>query len=279
MLLILLEACVLLNPDRPRNKPKTLKIETPPGTVWLRDQLFIDQREISNYDYLEFLAWLSRKDKKKYLQMLPDTLVWRDTSFFNEPFVQHYLRHNSFAAYPIVGVSLEQAQSWRSYRVNEMMFLRQYKVKYDSNIVYGFLNKVRYRLPTREEWEFAAQAGLNIATFPYGYNEVKFHGSVVDNIAVLSNEQALYFPGHVYGSRKNAYAVQGLLGNVSELTSDSMVKGLNFLTFLNGASEVPDIRYIHEPDTISVGYAVKSYMKYEKPASWLGFRCVCEVLK
>jgi formylglycine-generating enzyme required for sulfatase activity len=76
---------------------------------------------------------------------------------------------------------------------------------------------------------------------------------------------------------KNNYNLYHMLGNVSELTSDSMIKGLNFLTQPNGESFVPGIHFQREADTIPNGYTIKSYMKYEKPAAWLGFRCVCEV--
>jgi hypothetical protein len=32
----------------------------PPGTVWIKDSIYIDQCEIKNLDYLEYLNWLQK---------------------------------------------------------------------------------------------------------------------------------------------------------------------------------------------------------------------------
>lgn len=281
-LLILLQACVLFEPQSSHRKPSHVKVEIPPGTVWLRDNLFIDQHEIANEDYMEFLGWLQRKNKSMYLKMLPDTIVWRDTSYFNEPFVHYYLKHSAYATHPVVGVSLVQSSTycaWRSDRVNEMMFVRDWKIKYHPDSVYPFEKRVIYRLPIREEWEYAAQAGLPYERNPIGYDSLyRKNGAIMDN---LYSQGIVSFgvPMPVHSYWKNNYNLYHMLGNVSELTSDSMIKGLNFLTQPNGESKVPDIRFQHEADTLANIYTTKSYMRYKKPASWLGFRCVCEVLR
>lgn len=45
-----------------------------PGVVPLEgDYLFIDQTEISNGDWKEFLAWLWSNNQNEYQSMLPDT--------------------------------------------------------------------------------------------------------------------------------------------------------------------------------------------------------------
>ena len=61
----------------------------------------------------------------KYTDALPDTNVWRDKLSFNEPLVEHYLRHLLYQ-YPVVGVSWEQAVeycAWRTDRVNERILI------------------------------------------------------------------------------------------------------------------------------------------------------------
>lgn len=88
----------------------------------------IDEMEISNFDYLEYLWWLKKVYKNNgmeevYLKALPDTNVWREKMSFNEPLVTSYLRHPSFRDHPVVGVSWRQVNDyclWRSDRVNEM---------------------------------------------------------------------------------------------------------------------------------------------------------------
>jgi len=91
---------------------------------------YMDETEIRNVDYLEYLHWLSRIYgdvlPEKYRNALPDTLVWRDPLAYNEPYVENYLRHPAFKDYPVVGVSWVQASEyarWRTDRVNELILV------------------------------------------------------------------------------------------------------------------------------------------------------------
>ena len=74
---------------------------------------YMDETEVRNVDYLEYLYWLKRvygaTYPDVYKQALPDTLVWRDKLGNNETFVNNYLRHPAYKNYPVVGVSWEQA--------------------------------------------------------------------------------------------------------------------------------------------------------------------------
>ncbi|HXH98627.1 MAG TPA: SUMF1/EgtB/PvdO family nonheme iron enzyme [Sphingobacteriaceae bacterium] len=86
---------------------------------------YMDETEISNVDWLEYLYWIRRSfptDYQYYYEALPDTLVWRRPLSYNEPYVNNYLRHPAFKDYPVVGVTWEQANQyaeWRTDRVNE----------------------------------------------------------------------------------------------------------------------------------------------------------------
>lgn len=90
---------------------------------------FMDETEVSNMDYREYLYWLRRvypENPEKYRTALPDTLVWREKLAYNEPYIRNYLRHPAYANYPVVGVSWKQANSyskWRTDRVNEKILI------------------------------------------------------------------------------------------------------------------------------------------------------------
>ncbi len=101
---------------------------------------YMDQTEVSNVDYLEYLHWLSRVFGSRYPEVLrkalPDTLVWRQRLAYNEPLVNNYLRHPAFKNYPVVGVSWVQANDyakWRSDRVNELRLVKAGVIGLDLN--------------------------------------------------------------------------------------------------------------------------------------------------
>ena len=101
---------------------------------------YMDQTEVSNLDYLEYIHWLNRVYGPEYPEMvdraLPDTTVWRNSLSYNEPMVEIYFRHPSYRDYPVVGVSWLQANdyaAWRSDRVNEMLLVEAGALSHNTN--------------------------------------------------------------------------------------------------------------------------------------------------
>jgi gliding motility-associated lipoprotein GldJ len=92
---------------------------------------YIDEAEVSNFDWLEYLYWLNRTFTdfpQIYKKALPDTLVWREKMAYNEPYTEYYLRHPAYRDYPVVGVNWLQANdycAWRTDRVNEFILIRE----------------------------------------------------------------------------------------------------------------------------------------------------------
>ncbi len=100
---------------------------------------YMDETEVTNLMYLEYLDWLKRvfppeneQFRKIYEGALPDTLVWREPLTYAEDLVRNYLRHPAYAEYPVVGVNWVQAvqyANWRTDRVNEMRLQKYGKLK------------------------------------------------------------------------------------------------------------------------------------------------------
>src|ERR1017187_617759 len=103
---------------------------------------YMDETEVANVHYREYLYWLSRVYGNDYPEIykkaLPDTLVWRDKLEYNEPYVEYYLRHPAYNEYPVVGINWLQATdycAWRTDRVNEIILQREGILKVNYNQV------------------------------------------------------------------------------------------------------------------------------------------------
>ena len=99
---------------------------------------FIDETEVANVHYREYLYWLENtfsNDTAIMNKSLPDTLVWREELAYNEPYVEYYFRYPSYNYYPVVGVSWQQAHDfcvWRTDRVNELSLVSKGYLKKDA---------------------------------------------------------------------------------------------------------------------------------------------------
>ncbi|MBS4012641.1 MAG: SUMF1/EgtB/PvdO family nonheme iron enzyme [Bacteroidetes bacterium] len=103
---------------------------------------YMDETEVRNLDYCEYLYWISRvfgaTYPEVYINALPDTLVWRDRLAYNEPYIYDYLRHPAYREHPVVGISWRQAReyaAWRTDRVNEYILIREGILDWDPDQV------------------------------------------------------------------------------------------------------------------------------------------------
>lgn len=131
---------------------------------------YMDETEVTNFMYLEYLDWLKKvfppteeNYKNIYEGASPDTLVWRNRLGYNETMTNNYLRHPSYANYPVVGVNWIQAvefSKWRTDRVNEAILEKN-----------GYLKKNAKTNDVTAESSFSTETYLNSPTLTYGGNE------------------------------------------------------------------------------------------------------------
>ena len=78
----------------------------PPGTVFLKDSLYIDKTEVSVGQWKEFQKWakVDSSGKFKAEALLPDTLIWYDVT---PPYGNSgaYFWYEGFNKHPIVGIT------------------------------------------------------------------------------------------------------------------------------------------------------------------------------
>lgn len=272
--------------------------EVPPGTIWFKDSLYFDQCEVTNLDYLEFLYWIGRHHPERYRSLLPDTLCWWREGLENGiNNVNFYFRHPAYRNFPVVGLSHQQAVQyceWRTERVNEYYYIRDHHIagNWKADSIYPYPEIVQYRLPTREEWIFAAAC--------YGPNsrnqkgDARWHDKN-GRLSVNTRERILMQQNfgndefewlaaeynNVKKSKKpvamNQNGLYHMVGNVSEYISDSsIVAGLSFSTLLDGQRYDFKTKEYNKPimDTIGV-----PFYNNTGTSCTVGFRCICEVKK
>jgi hypothetical protein len=165
-------------------KPKQ---DAPPGTVWLKDNLYIDAGPIRNRDYLEFLnfsksynwekffsenkelpayglTWDSLSvlfhnypsDAKFLKQFVPaDSVIEINTNDLMHPKAANPFRFKEYNNYPMVNISYDQAAKfclWRSYMVNISVSIACKTAAERKKKNYSAYT---FRLPSKEEWELA----------------------------------------------------------------------------------------------------------------------------
>jgi formylglycine-generating enzyme required for sulfatase activity len=235
---------------------KKEKMFIPPGTVQITESFFADETEVSNFSWFEYEFWVAEKygfKSKEHLSVLPDTLVWRNPTTYNEPYVKYYYRHPAFRDYPVVGVSYEQALAyckWRTERVKEF-----YRIRHKKEI------HLEYRLPNNDEWESISNNAGNIFSdkgkTSKGISKLNCKKEIRDDSLSLNAD----LPVPVYSYWKNYFGLFNVIGNIAEMISEKNV--------CKGGS------WIHYIEECRVGKTIS----YSKPEAWLGFRCVCVMAK
>ncbi len=157
-------------------------------------------------------------DVKSY----PDTTVWiRQFNYaFNEPIAMQYFWFAGFNRYPVVGITHKQATAFCNWRTDMWVAEREKARLYTEG---------RFRLPTEQEWEWAARGGRNQSPYPWGGPYIiNKKGCYLANFKPLRGNYAadggLYtVPVDWYAA--NDYGLKNMSGNVSEWTASAYYGG------------------------------------------------------
>ena len=114
----------------------------------VNDKLYFGKFEVSNGDYKTFINSLKENNQKDlYTKCLPNTSQWKKDGQ-TEPNADSYYSSNSFDKYPVVTVEYDAAIEYCKWLTQQ----------YNSDANRQF-HKVLFRLPTEQEWTFAANGG------------------------------------------------------------------------------------------------------------------------
>jgi formylglycine-generating enzyme required for sulfatase activity len=185
---------------------------------------FIGATEVTNRQYKDFVDALKAKGAN-WEEMLPDTTAWRLPGSYNEPLVKHYYQHQKYDNYPVVGVTLVQANAY---------------AKWLSSI----FPKYMFSIPTKSQWVYAGRretlADYTHDWFQDANGKYNYNFKQLDQESVAYNAQTdkyelkgrvwfnyfadgYLYPANTKAFSPSAYGIYELCGNVAELVSDDSV--------------------------------------------------------
>ena len=101
---------------------------------WIGEQ-FIDKEQINNIDWREYQYWLKNifgSESEEYKASIPDEKILYQQ--LPEEVAKVYAKSPAYANYPVLGISVEQAQTycrWRTNRVAEQMLCKMKFMEYN----------------------------------------------------------------------------------------------------------------------------------------------------
>jgi len=256
-------------PSQVMSTPSRKHKIAPPGTVILNDSVYIDVNPIKNIDYREFISFLGATYSKEVRDTLDSLPLWgidfedfkrfmrlsgKDQDLLSRMRIrvdqmlswiqsmEEYLNNPTFNENPVIYISFNQANEYASWRTRIVMLGWAVDCKNEKQRE-KFYTRIRYRLPTPEEWDQAID---------------KFSKNVILNKAIFSHNVACTFPAVPQKRRSEFYYVPG---NICEMTDvEHLAVGISW------------------KDNDTTGN-YKKRVDYFGPRDWLGFRCVCEVVE
>ena len=128
---------------------------------------YVYNKEVTNFDYLEFLYDLKSKGELGSLKIAAiDTLGWNSLNFSNQAYVQYYHNHPAYRDYPVVNISHEAAQ----------MYCKWLGERYDQKS--ATTGKFKFRLMEKAEYIRAAR-GDSETNYAWNSNSLRNSGGKI----------------------------------------------------------------------------------------------------
>ncbi|TAF32627.1 MAG: hypothetical protein EAZ57_07990 [Cytophagales bacterium] len=270
-----------------------------PNGVEIGNGLWIDQTEIANVHWLEYLHYLvTDSGLTVHDRALPDTVAWAYTCWNSlsyetyEPFIEQYLRYPGYRYYPVVGITFEQAQAyceWRSNVVNSNIQSSKVAEKYHVEI--------NFRLPTPEEWEIAAAALQDTKKHPFGFPNTWCSSKGIELSYISDSDEepfkkvkvSTYCPAWQFFNTSDRYAhcnfdstikIYGFTDFLYDSYFDYNANGFGIYNIIGNMAEFTSVKGVAKGGSWQhplEDCAIEKVQYYNGPTSWLGLRCVATV--
>lgn len=251
---------------------------TPPGTIQINDSVFIDQYEVSNITYREFLFSMKNifgKNSLLYTTMIPQSDVWSTIEYIEcgdkiidlnpatiEMLEGSYHRAYMFNDFPVVGVSFQQAKNfctWRTDAVNAHLLIQAGLISPESRFDFTLIDYLNLMGEQKRVDSFQRYPVFLLPT-----REILEELEYLDNFdsrnremicEALQNDEKSFFM-LTKNQEYNKYgAVANLSGNLAEMSSENGIAYGG--SWINNESDC----------------RIFKTQPYDTPSAWLGFRC------
>jgi formylglycine-generating enzyme required for sulfatase activity len=198
--------------------------------VKINESLFASKYEVTNKQYTDFLLFLKQNNMKEQLNVAQiDSANWNKINDKEHPYVKYYHSHPAYNNYPLVNVSFEAALLYCDWLTQQYNSSKRKKYK-----------KVKFRLPTEQEWIIAAKAGDQASVYAWSGNEFKnkkgeyrcnFKGdpnNKMGNASINSDRADVTATVNAYWP--NSFGLYNMTGNVAEMIANKgITKGGSWL--------------------------------------------------